>query len=1074
VRPATVTKPGSGGNRDRDTRGLETALRHALPDGAVHFDDGARAMYATDASNYRQVPLGVVFPREPADILATLDVCRRFGAAVLTRGGGTSLAGQTCNAAVVLDCSRHLNRILELDPARRLARVQPGVVLDDLRRAAERHHLTFGPDPATHNRCTLGGMIGNNSCGTHSITAGLTSDNVEELDIVTYDGLRLRVGATSDDELARIRAGGGRRAAIYAAMATLRDRDAAAIRAGFPNIPRRVSGYNLPDLLPERGFHVARALVGSEGTCVAVLEATLRLVEHPPARALAVLGYPDIYTAADAVPEIMSYAPVGLEGFDDLLLADVVTKRLHPAGVALLPPGRGWLLVEFAGWTPAEARDAAQRLLRGIARGTSAPNAALLEDAAEQHAVWAVRESSLGATARAPGKSDTWPGWEDAAVAPERFGAYLRDLRALMDRYGYIGAFYGHFGQGCLHTRMNYDFSTTAGVATFEHFIHEAAEQVVGYGGSLSGEHGDGQARGALLPIMFGPQMMRAFREFKTIWDPSGHMNPGKLIDAARADEHLRLGASHALPRVRTVFRYPGDDGSFSRGVMRCVGVGKCRREDGGVMCPSYMATREERYSTRGRARLLWEMLEGSVIRDGWRDRHVKDALDLCLACKGCKGECPVRVDMATYKAEFLAHYYRGRLRPPAAYAMGLIYWWARLAAHAPRLANFATHFPPLAALARRLIGIAPQRTFPTFAPVTFKQAFRRRPPRSAPTPRPAGRGTGGEDPGAGGEDLPSAAPSVSSVPSVVSFSSRESEQRSPVILWPDTFNNHFHPQVALAAVEVLEDAGYRVIVPQATLCCGRPLYDWGMLDTARRLLWQVLDTLRDEIRAGVPVVGLEPSCVSVFRDELVELFPDDDDAHRLSAQTFLLAELLERTPGYEPPRLTCAALVQGHCHQKSVLGGMDAEERLLRRMGVSATVPDSGCCGMAGAFGFERAHYDVSLACGERVLLPAVRAAPPETAILADGFSCAEQIAQTTGRRAIHLAQLLLLAQHTEARGALPAGTTPEAACAALDGVATPAAAGQWRRIAPAGIAVGVTALLASAIAWRARRKRG
>ncbi|HEX6797397.1 MAG TPA: FAD-linked oxidase C-terminal domain-containing protein [Ktedonobacterales bacterium] len=714
---------------DVDARGLEAALRRALPSGTVHFDAGARAMYATDASNYRQVPICVVFPRTPEDVLATLDACRRFGAPVLTRGGGTSLAGQTCNAAVVLDCSRHFNRILELDPDRWIARVQPGVVLDDLRRAAERHHLTFGPDPATHNRCTLGGMIGNNSCGVHSITAGLTSDNVEQLDSVTYDGLRLRVGATSDDALARIAAEGGRRAEIYATLHALVERDAEAIRGGYPDIPRRVSGYNLPDLLPERGFHVARALVGSEGTCVAVLEATLRLVEHPPARALVVLGYPDIYAAAEAVPEIMGYGPVGLEGFDDRLLEDEVAKRLNPAGVALLPPGRGWLLVEFAGWTPGEARDAAKRLLGGIAKGQSAPHAVLLESAAEQHAIWAVRESSLGATARAPGKPDSWPGWEDSAVAPQKFAPYLRDLRALMDRFGYIGAFYGHFGQGCLHTRMDYDLTTTAGIATFERFIHEAAELVVSYGGSLSGEHGDGQARGELLPIMFGPELMHAFRDFKAIWDPGNHMNPGKLIEAARADQHLRLGTSYAPKQVRTVFRYPDDDGSFARAAMRCVGVGKCRREDGGVMCPSYMATREERYSTRGRARLLWEMLEGErgVIRDGWRDPHVKDALDLCLACKGCKGECPVRVDMATYKAEFLAHYYRGRLRPPAAYTMGLIFWWARLASHAPRLANFATHWPPLAALAKRALGIAPQRTFPTFAPITFKRAFRRR-----------------------------------------------------------------------------------------------------------------------------------------------------------------------------------------------------------------------------------------------------------------------------------------------------------------------------------------------------------
>ncbi|MFI5272356.1 MAG: FAD-binding and (Fe-S)-binding domain-containing protein [Ktedonobacterales bacterium] len=1007
-----------------DARALAQTLRRSVR-GEVRFDAGSRATYATDASNYRQVPLGVVVPRTTDDVLATLDACHRAGAPVLARGGGTSLAGQACNVAVVLDFSKYLHRVLELDPDRKLARVQPGVVLDDLRAQAARFNLTFGPDPATHNRCTLGGMIGNNACGVHSIRAGMTADNVEQLEVITHDGLRLRVGATDDDELARALAVGGRRAALYAGLRALRDRYAEEIRTGFPDIPRRVSGYNLPELLPERGFQVARALAGSEGTCVTVLEATLRLVESPPYRVLVVLGFPDIYQAAERVPEIMGYSPAGLEGFDGRLLADVRAKRLHPHGVALLPPGGGWLLVEFDGWTAAEARAYADALVRDLSGRPGAPAIVLLDDTAAQHHLWLVRESALGATARAPGQPDTWPGWEDSAVAPDRFGGYLRDLRRLMDRFGYSGAFYGHFGQGCLHTRMDYDFSTAAGVASFERFMHEAAALVVSYGGSLSGEHGDGQARGELLPLMFGPELMRAFGEFKALWDPTNLMNPGKLVHAYRADEHLRLGATYRPKQLRTHFRYPDDDGNFARAMTRCVGVGKCRREGGGVMCPSYMVTREERHSTRGRARLLFEMLQGDVLRDGWRDPHVKEALDLCLACKGCKSECPVQVDMATYKAEFLSHYYAGRLRPASAYAMGLIFRWARLAARAPRLANAATQTPPLAALAKRLLGIAPQRRFPAFAPRTFKQQFRLRPVASLDRPE--------------------------------------------VLLWPDTFSNHFHPEVALAAVDELEAAGYRVIVPQAALCCGRPLYDFGMLDTAKRLLRQVLDTLRPQIRAGVPLVGLEPSCVSVFRDELVALFPDDQDAQRLRAQTFLLAEFLERAPDYEPPRLESAALLQGHCHQQAVLG-MGAEERLLARMGVRATALDAGCCGMAGAFGFERQHYDVSMACGERVLLPAVRAASAETLIIADGFSCSEQIAQTTDRRALHLAQVLRLARQHQAAATLPPGVLPETLAAQRTSL-EPSRRLRFGRLALAS--VGLTLVLGGLARWARTRTR-
>jgi FAD/FMN-containing dehydrogenase/Fe-S oxidoreductase len=955
-----------------DTQALAHDLRASIS-GEVRFDKGSRALYATDGSNYRQVPIGVVLPRSIEDVIQTVKLCKRHAVPLLPRGGGTGLAGQTCNTAVIIDMSRHMRAILQLDAGQKRARVQPGVVLDVLRNAAEKEHLTFGPDPSTHAQCTLGGMIGNNSCGTHSVTAGKTSENVESLDILTYDGLRLRVGATSDDELAQIISEGGRRGDIYARLKALRDTYADLVRARFPKIDRRVSGYNLDQLLPENGFHVARALVGTEGTCVTVLEATVRLVSSPLARALLVLGFSDAYIAADHVPEIMAHQPIALEGFDSALIENMRKKNLHPAEAALLPDGGGWLLVEFGADTREECQEQALRLMEQMRHQAHPPTMKLFDQPQEAAKIWMVRESGLGATAIVPGEHHHWEGWEDAAVPPEKLGDYLRDYTRLVKSYGYTTSLYGHFGQGCVHNRIDFDLASQEGISKFRSFMEEAADMVVGFGGSISGEHGDGQARGELLPKMFGPELMQAFREFKAIWDPEGKMNPGKLIDAYRFDEHLRLGASYNPAQPATHFSFPDDEGSFAAATLRCVGVGKCRRVEGGTMCPSFMVTHEEEHSTRGRAHLLFEMLQGQVLTDGWRNEHVKEALDLCLACKACKGDCPVNVDMATYKAEFLSHYYEGRLRPMSAYTMGLIFWWARLASRAPVLANILTQTPLLSTLAKAMIGVAPQRQLPVFASLTFKEWLRRRGPRNVDAPR--------------------------------------------VILWPDTFNNYLHPAPLQAAVEVLEAAGYQVVVPQQTLCCGRPLYDFGMLDTAKRLLRQILDALEPEINAGTPIVGLEPSCVAVFRDELTNLFPHDERARRLKKQTFVFSEFLEKkATHFQLPQLQSKAVVHMHCHHKAILR-TGPEEAILKKLGLDYKMLDSGCCGMAGSFGFEKEHYEVSIASGERVLLPAVREADQSTLILTNGFSCREQIAQTTNRRALHLAEVIQLALRQDAQ---------------------------------------------------------
>ncbi|WP_202882145.1 FAD-binding and (Fe-S)-binding domain-containing protein [Candidatus Manganitrophus noduliformans] len=944
---------------------LAEAIRSRI-NGEVRFDAGSRALYAADASNYRQVPIGVVIPKTAEDVIETIEICRRYGAPILPRGAGTSLAGQTCNVAVVIDFSKYMNRIIEIDPDRKRARVEPGVVLDNLRSAAERFDLTFGPDPATHRWCTLGGMIGNNSCGIHSVMAGRTADNIETLEILTHDGLRMQAGKTGDDALQRIIQEGGRRGEIYAKLKSLRDRHAGLIRERFPRIPRRVSGYSLEQLLPENGFDVARALVGSEGTCVTVLEAVVKLVPSPPKRALAVLGYPDVFTAGDHITEVMAHGPVGLEGIDDRLVGYIRKKHLHAENVDLLPEGGGWLLVEFGGEDQKEANARGREMMEALRKGERPPAMHLYADPEDQERIWEIRESGLGATAFVPGEKDSWPGWEDSAVHPERLGDYLRDLRRLLDRHGYQCALYGHFGQACVHTRIDFDLITKEGIDRYRAFLDEAAETVLRYGGSFSGEHGDGQARGELLQKMYGPELTAAFREFKSIWDPSWKMNPGKVIEPDLITENLRLGTGYNPPAVETYFQYP-EDGSFAHATLRCVGVGKCRRESGGTMCPSYMVTREEKDTTRGRAHALFEMLQGDPITEGWRDDHVEETLDLCLACKGCKGDCPVNVDIATYKAEFRAHYYKGRLRPRSAYSMGLIYGWSRLASTAPRLANFVMQTPWLSGLAKAVGDIAPERRIPAFATETFRDWFRRREAKNAAGPR--------------------------------------------VLLWPDTFNNFFYPDTAKAAVEVLEGLGYRVEIPRRILCCGRPLYDFGFLDRAKKRWRQTLAALQPEIEAGIPVVGLEPSCVAAFRDELVNLFPRDEDALRLSRQTFMLSEFLEKkVDHFQPPRLARKAVVHGHCHHKAIMK-LNDEEKILAKLGLDFEILDSGCCGMAGAFGFEKAHYDVSIASGERVLLPAVREADAETLILSDGFSCREQIAQTTNRRALHLAEVLQMA---------------------------------------------------------------
>ncbi|GGO86894.1 FAD-binding and (Fe-S)-binding domain-containing protein [Wenjunlia tyrosinilytica] len=958
--------------------GLEKALRERVR-GEVAFDAARRALNTMDASNYRRVPLGVVCPLDAEDTARTLEVCREHGAAVVPRGGGTSLAGQATGEGVVLDFTRHMDRIVDLDPEARTARVQPGAVLDTLRAAAAPHGLTFGPDPSTHSRCTLGGMIGNNSCGAHSVAWGSTADNVHTLEVLTYDGLRLELAAVGAGGLDALAGRAGREGALWSGLRDLTERNLAVLRTGLPDLPRRMSGYLLDQLLPEKGTHLARAFTGSEGTLGAVTEATVRLVPSPRARALAVLGYEDEGAAADAAPALLPLEPLAVEGMDAGLAA------LASGGAAAsLPAGGAWLFVEVGADTPAEAEANAAKLCREAAQGTTGQ--LVVTDPARQRVLWRIREEAAGTATRLPDGSEAWPGWEDTAVPPRRLGAYLRAFRRLLKEHGLRGAPYGHFGDGCIHARIDFDLMSEEGIRRFRVFSEELAELVVAHGGSLSGEHGDGQSRAELWPKIFGPEVMELFTGFKDLWDPDGRMNPGMLIRPYRIDENLRFAV---LPRkpVDVEFSYPHDRGDFSAAVRRCVGVAKCRTTTPGTdtMCPSYRVTLDEQHSTRGRARLLHEMLAGEVVADGWRSREVREALDLCLSCKGCRSDCPVGVDMATYKAEFLHHHYEGRVRPAAHYSMGYLPVWLRAAAPAAGLLN-ALARTPAAGLAKRVGGIAPQRSLPVLATEPFTRWFR----ATARQRRLTGHA---------------------------------------VVLWPDTFTNYFSPGVGRAAVRVLEDAGLRVVIPPKPVCCGLTWVSTGQLGRARKVMRRTLDVLEPALDAGLPIVGLEPSCSAALRTDLPELLgPDEPRAAMLASSVRTFAQALEElAPGWQPPRVDRPAVGQTHCHQHAVLG--DAAERRLRdRAGITGELA-GGCCGLAGNFGFEKGHFAVSAACAEEQVLPAVREAASEAVLLADGFSCRTQIAGLAGARARHLAEVL--AQGLEERSGDcggPRGTTGDA----------------------------------------------
>ncbi|SFQ43037.1 FAD/FMN-containing dehydrogenase [Actinomadura madurae] len=939
----------------REQGELAGALRRAGVSG-VHDSALARSMYSSDASLYRVPPQVVVTPRESGELPAVLEVCRDAGVPLTMRGGGTSIAGNAVGPGVVVDVSRHLNRVLEIDPEAGTALVEPGIVQARLHEVAAGHGLRFGPDPSTRTRATLGGMIGNNACGSRALGYGRTSDNVLGLDVVAGSGERLRLGdvpgaATGGALLDRLRGLAGENLAL--------------IRTEFGRFGRQVSGYSLEHLLPEKGFDVARALAGTEGTLALTLAARLRMVREPACRLLVVLGYGSMAEAADAVPAILPYGPVACEGLDSRI-TNVVRERRGADAVPPLPAGSGWLLVELAGPEPGALRATAGK----VVGESGCTGSMLVEDMALADALWRIREDGSGLVARTPEGEQAHAGWEDAAVPPERLGAYLREFETLLGEHDLFGVPYGHFGDGCIHVRIDFPFGRADGTRMFRDFLNEAAALAARHGGTMSGEHGDGRARSELLQHMYSAEALALCAEVKDVFDPGGVLNPGIVVRPAPVDADVR--AVQLIPLNRGLgLAYRDDRGDLSRAVHRCTGVGKCRADNtgaGGVMCPSYLATREEKDSTRGRARVLQEVVSGKLGPDGWRSEALHDVLDLCLSCKGCASDCPTGIDMASYKAEALHQRYKGRIRPRAHYALGWLPRWTRLAAKAPaaiRAMNAAMRSRALRPLVAWGAGIDRRRTLPAFAPVTFRRWF-------ASHRSPEGR-------------------------------------NGDVVLFVDSFTDAFSPEVGRATVRVLEHAGYRVTVTERPVCCGITWISTGQLDGARAQARRTVRALLPHVRRGAKVVGMEPSCTGVLRSDAEELLRGVDAAaaREVAAATRTLAELLAETPGWAPPDLSgVTGIAQPHCHHHAVMG-WTRDAALLREAGADvARLGD--CCGLAGNFGVEKGHHDVSVAVAEHRLLPAVRKTGTGEVVLADGFSCRTQLRELAERDGEHLAQLL------------------------------------------------------------------
>ena len=995
----------------------------------VDASSGTRARYSSDAGLTRIPPLAVAFPRTPEQAVAAFDLARAHGVPLTARGGGTSCASNAIGPGLVLDFSRHMNRVISIDPEARTATVEPGCVGSTLQTAAAKHGLRFGPDPSSQNRATIAGMVANNACGPHATAWGRTSDNIVSLDCVDGQGHRFTATTSHDSALRDV-----------PGLASLIDSNLAPIRTQLGRFKRQVSGYSLEHLTPEGGRNLAAMLTGSEGTLVLILSITVRLVPLPDAPVLAALGYRSMIEAADDVPALLAHSPLAVEGMDRRLV-DVVRAHKGPGAVPALPEGEGWLLVEVG--APGEDVTASLERARALCADSAAIDTVVYPPGAQASALWRIRADGAGLGGRTPpdgaggGDQQAWPGFEDAAVPPENLGAYLRDFTALMEEFDIDGLLYGHFGDGCVHVRLAMPLDTPEGVAHSRAFLQSAARICAAHGGSVSGEHGDGRARGELLRFMYSPEMLDLFARVKHIFDPDNLLNPGVLaapMDEAEAssrararnagaagvaghsgsalelqpgvdplDANLRRVAARPMP-ADGGFAFTHDGGDFTAAVHRCTGVGKCRAGVSGTfMCPSYLATREEKDVTRGRARILQEAANSQLVK-AIDSPEVLEALDLCLACKACSADCPAGVDMARYRSEALFRTYRGRMRPLSHYTLGWLPRLTRVTARVPGLATVANavmSVGPLRSLAFRIIGLDPRRGMPALQSGTFTAWARRHSLLAGSVPASASSDAVSDARERGG------APTSSMSDSPILNGPRDPSGRPYALVWADSFSQTLDDAGARAVVDVLEANGFAPIVaPDA--CCGLTWITTGQLSGAKKHLASLLGVLAPFAASGIPIVGVEPSCTAVLRDDLLDLLPEDPRSGLVSSATRTLAEVLSAVPASARrlPSLEGVEIVaQPHCHHYSVMG-WDADQALLESLGAHVTRLE-GCCGLAGNFGMEAGHYDLSVAVASHSLLPSL-SAKPDAVYLADGFSCRTQAAQLAGRGGVHLATLL------------------------------------------------------------------
>ena len=1030
---------------------------------------GTRARYSSDAGLTRIPPLAVAFPRTPEQAAAAFHLARAHGVPLTARGGGTSCASNAIGPGLVLDFSRYMNRVISIDPEARIATVEPGCVGSTLQAAAAKYGLRFGPDPSSQNRATIAGMVANNACGPHATAWGRTSDNIVSLECIDGQGRRFTATTSHDSALHDV-----------PGLASLIDTNLAPIRTQLGRFKRQVSGYSLEHLTPEGGRNLAAMLTGTEGTLVLILSVTVRLVPLPDAPVLAALGYRSMIEAADDVPALLAHSPLAVEGMDRRLV-DVVRAHKGPGAVPALPEGEGWLLVEVG--APGEDVTASLERARALCADSAAIDTVVYPPGDQASALWRIRADGAGLGGRTPpdgaggGDQQAWPGFEDAAVPPENLGAYLRDFTALMEEFDIDGLLYGHFGDGCVHVRLAMPLETPDGVAQSRAFLQSAARICAAHGGSVSGEHGDGRARGELLRFMYSPEMLDLFARVKHIFDPDNLLNPGVLaapMDEAEAasrarvrvlaahsggpdglaangapgtaltdhddahatrpglapadgalelqpgvdplDANLRRVAAHPMP-ADGGFAFTHDGGDFTAAVHRCTGVGKCRAGVSGTfMCPSYLATRDEKDVTRGRARILQEAANSQLVK-AIDSPEVLEALDLCLACKACSADCPAGVDMARYRSEALFRTYRGRMRPLSHYTLGWLPRLTRVTARVPglaRIANVVMSVVPLRSLAFRIIGLDPRRGMPALQSGTFTAWARRRnllagnvPASASSDPISEARERDAAPASSDSAREREGATASSMSGSTVLNGPRDPGGRPYALVWADSFSQTLDDTGARAVVDVLEANGFAPIVaPDA--CCGLTWITTGQLTGAKKHLTSLLSVLSPFAASGIPIVGVEPSCTAVLRDDLLDLLPEDPRSALVSGATRTLAEVLSAVPASARrlPSLEGVEIVaQPHCHHYSVMG-WDTDQALLESLGARVTRLE-GCCGLAGNFGMEAGHYDLSVAVASHSLLPTLDA-QPDAVYLADGFSCRTQAAQLAGRGGVHLATLL------------------------------------------------------------------